>query len=336
MVASYTSSLRLTDQPTGDNPNTWGDIADANFGFVDKAIAGIARINMSGGSSYTLTANNGLSDEARNAQILVSGIPTSSNSIIIPAVEKLYTVYGFHTSVAGGLKIRTATGTGISFFSGEIFDIACDGVSVYKRNVNSSALQQSNNLSDVGNSVSAQANLGLKPEGHYIKSSSTKLELDVSALLSVIYPVGTVYANRLDNTNPGTLFGIGVWASAGTGRVLIGAGTGVDASGLSVVISASACGGSYTKTLVQANLPSIPVKLLTTGMNGTTAAAPQGALDRSDVYGLLGNTDTSASAKYVTSSRAGNGPAYAKIDGSSEAFSLQFPWYSVYYWVRTS
>jgi len=71
-------------------------------------------------------------------------------------------------------------------------------------------------------------------------------------------------------------------------------------------------------------------------MNGITAAAAQGALDRGDVYGVLGNTNTSASAKYVTSSQGGNGPAYGKIDGSSEPFNIQPPWYSVYYWVRTS
>lgn len=336
MPATYTSSLRLTDQPTGDNANTWGDIADANFGFIDKAIGGIARINMSGGSSYTLTTNNGLADEARCAQILISGIPTSSNSLIIPAVEKLYTVYAFHTSVPGGIKIRTATGTGVAVYSGEIIDIGCEGVSVFRRNANTSALQQSNNLSDLANATSAQANLGLKPEGTFIKSSGTTLELIMSAILSAVYPIGTIYTNRTDNTNPATLFGMGVWASAGVGRVLVGVGTGVDGDGVSAVVTAQSCGGSYTATLVEANLPAVPVALLTTGMNGITAAAAQGALDRGDVYGVLGNTNTSASAKYVTSSQGGNGPAYGKIDGSSTPFNIQPPWYSVYYWVRTS
>lgn len=47
--------------------------------------------------------------------------------------------------------------------------------------------------------------------------SNAKLSLaDVFALL---YPVGSIYANASDSTDPATLFGFGTWASIGAGKV---------------------------------------------------------------------------------------------------------------------
>ena len=41
-----------------------------------------------------------------------------------------------------------------------------------------------------------------------------------------IYPVGSVYINASDATNPGTLLGFGTWEEIGSGRVLVGQDTG--------------------------------------------------------------------------------------------------------------
>lgn len=41
-----------------------------------------------------------------------------------------------------------------------------------------------------------------------------------------IYPVGSVYINASDATNPGTLLGFGTWVEIGSGRVLVGQDTG--------------------------------------------------------------------------------------------------------------
>lgn len=37
-----------------------------------------------------------------------------------------------------------------------------------------------------------------------------------------MYPVGSIYINASDDTNPGTLLGVGTWEAFGTGRVLVG------------------------------------------------------------------------------------------------------------------
>jgi len=46
----------------------------------------------------------------------------------------------------------------------------------------------------------------------------------VQAALQLIYPVGSIYTNASNATNPATLFGFGTWVAFGAGRVLIGGG----------------------------------------------------------------------------------------------------------------
>ena len=48
----------------------------------------------------------------------------------------------------------------------------------------------------------------------------------VQTALQLIYPVGSIYTNASNATNPGTLFGFGTWAAFGAGRVMLGVGTG--------------------------------------------------------------------------------------------------------------
>jgi microcystin-dependent protein len=42
------------------------------------------------------------------------------------------------------------------------------------------------------------------------------------AFLNLLHPIGSVYINATDNTNPGTLFGFGTWTAFGAGRVPVG------------------------------------------------------------------------------------------------------------------
>lgn len=54
--------------------------------------------------------------------------------------------------------------------------------------------------------------------------SSTKLATTafVQTLLQALYPVGSIYSNATNSTNPGTLFGFGTWTAFGAGRVPVG------------------------------------------------------------------------------------------------------------------
>lgn len=58
--------------------------------------------------------------------------------------------------------------------------------------------------------------------------NSTKLSTTsfVWAMLQYIYPIGSIYTNASDGTNPGTLFGFGTWVAFGAGRVPVGYSSG--------------------------------------------------------------------------------------------------------------
>lgn len=57
-----------------------------------------------------------------------------------------------------------------------------------------------------------------------ISGAVTKTHAEINALPSFdqIYPVGSIYINAANATNPGTLLGLGTWVSFGAGRVPVG------------------------------------------------------------------------------------------------------------------
>lgn len=66
----------------------------------------------------------------------------------------------------------------------------------------------------------------------------------VFAAMQALYPVGTIYSNISDSTNPGTLFGFGTWVAI-AGRVVVG----LDAS-VSAFDTAGETGGSKDAIVV--------------------------------------------------------------------------------------
>jgi hypothetical protein len=322
MPSTFTSGLRLTNQANGENESTWGDIADNNYLFLDKAVTGIVGVDLTGSGSHTLTVNNGATDEARNALIRVSGIPTSANSVIIPASEKMYDIHMTHTSVSGGITIRTAAGTGVNYLTGQKGRVYCDGVSVYDLNPTVSALDPSNNLSDLENVSSARVNISVDHVGVSLDSTlavtSGALGVVASGILAgvagLLYPVGTIYSNRTDSTNPATLFGVGTWIAAGVGRVLVGVGAGTDINAVTCAFAAETCGGEYVHTLTVDELAS-----------------------HSHTLKEDGEVPTGNSSRRGVTTGSGNSNAGAIVSaGGDSPHNIQQPWYSVYMWERTA
>jgi hypothetical protein len=44
----------------------------------------------------------------------------------------------------------------------------------------------------------------------------------LATILNTIYPIGSIYTNATNSTNPGTLLGFGTWVAFGAGRVMVG------------------------------------------------------------------------------------------------------------------
>jgi microcystin-dependent protein len=74
---------------------------------------------------------------------------------------------------------------------------------------------------------------------------------EIRALIfATIYPVGSIYSNESDATNPATLLGFGTWAAYGEGRVIVSFKTGDPSFG-----TIGATGGAQTVTLSTAQIP---------------------------------------------------------------------------------
>lgn len=67
------------------------------------------------------------------------------------------------------------------------------------------------------NNLATQANLTALET-----TLNTAIAAAVAAAKSALYPVGSIYVNATDSTNPATLLGFGTWVAFGEGRVLVG------------------------------------------------------------------------------------------------------------------
>lgn len=121
-------------------------------------------------------------------------------------------------------------------------------------------------------------------------TSSSKI---AASAMNLLYPVGTVYINATDSTNPGTLFGFGTWVAWGVGKAIVGIDTGdTDFD------TAEETGGAKTHQLTQAELPSANLTAsVPFGSFSTSAGAGQslwsgGDDNGTDVTFALGGSNT--------------------------------------------
>lgn len=124
MASTYTSRLRLEKQASGENDTTWGTKLNTGIDLTDDAIAGMATINTTGGTT-TLSTNNAASDEARMAILKITGTLVSNATIEIPALTKKYVVWNA-TSGSFSVTVKTSGGSGIVIGQGKVEFIFCD------------------------------------------------------------------------------------------------------------------------------------------------------------------------------------------------------------------
>lgn len=146
MSTTYSTSLKLALIGDGEQSGIWGQTTNNNLGtLLEEAITGVASIVMAD-ANYTLTNYNGVSDEARNAVLVVTGANTAIRNVIPPVVKKLYTVVN-NTSGGYDIRIIGATGTGVLVPNGYTVLVYCDGVNFYSAlSTGASSLVTSNYL----------------------------------------------------------------------------------------------------------------------------------------------------------------------------------------------
>lgn len=225
MASTFSPSLKLELIGNGDQSGTWGTTTNTNLGtLLEQAITGVQAITMVN-ANYTLSDLNGVSDEARNAVLVVGGTNSAIRNIIAPSVNKTYIIA--NNTIGGfAILIKTSAGSGISIANGATQLVYCDGSEFYPAGFSSTGGTITGNLTVTGTTTLAAATATTPTTG----DNTTKIATTafVQTALQLLYPVGSIYTATVA-TNPGTLFGFGTWTAFGAGRVLIGNGGGFTA-----------------------------------------------------------------------------------------------------------
>lgn len=156
------------------------------------------------------------------------------------------------------------------------------------------------------------------------ESAIIEAQISIDSILNALYPVGSIYTNADNATNPATLLGFGTWETFGAGRVPVGFDT-----SQTEFNTAGKTGGAKTHTLTEAQLPSVSGSFVIHGQeNGTLFAAKSGKATGTLFSGKYGNLN------YYSGSQSYTNPGFAF--GGGQAHNNLQPYVVVYMWRRTS
>jgi microcystin-dependent protein len=130
MASTFSPSLRIELIGNGDQSGTWGTTTNNNLGtIIEQAVTGVQSIAMIN-ANYTLSNFNGVSDEARNAVLVVTGSNSAVRQIICPLVNKTYIVSN-NTTGGFAITIGGSTGSTVSIPNGVTAQVYCDGINFF-------------------------------------------------------------------------------------------------------------------------------------------------------------------------------------------------------------
>jgi hypothetical protein len=111
MASTYSSSLNLELQASGENSGTWGTITNNNLQKLESAIKGYVSVAVAS-TTDSLTASDGsTTDEQSNAIIKLTGSLTGNTTMQCEAVESWYIVDNATSMGTYTLGFKPAGGT---------------------------------------------------------------------------------------------------------------------------------------------------------------------------------------------------------------------------------
>ena len=329
MYVKYTGALDSTCTVT-IAPNTMKRVQ-----IIENATSGSQSIIVKQGSGATITVPNGTTKIC-----VLDG--AGSGAAVIDALENL-SITGDLTIEGDDLKMGTNTSGHVLVADGTNYNpvamsgdatIAANGAitiaddAVGADQLASNAVVNASIASGAAIAFSKMANLTINralttnsdgdiqvsnitaDEINYLDGLSSNIQgqLDNKTTISSVYPVGSIYINASNSTNPGTLLGFGTWAAFGAGRVPVG----IDSSD-SDFDTAEETGGAKTHTLTTSELPAHTHTVETKVSSSINGTFPLGS---------SGSTSQGTRASGST----GSGSAHNNVQ----------PYIVVYMWKRTA
>ena len=131
MASTYSSTLNLELQASGENSGTWGTITNNNLTKVESAIKGYVSVAIAS-TTDALTATDGTTaDEQSNAIIKLTGSLTGNTTMQCEAVENWYIVDNATTMGTYTLGFKPAGGTATNLVAGSKHILYSDGSTMF-------------------------------------------------------------------------------------------------------------------------------------------------------------------------------------------------------------
>ena len=151
MASSYSSSLNLELQATGENSGTWGTITNNNLQKVESAIKGYVSVTIAS-TTDSLTATDGsTTDEQSNAIIKLTGTLTGNTTVQCEAVETWYIVDDATTHGGNTLGFKPAGGTAVNLVQGAKHILYSDGSTMFDVLADAGNIKANGTLDVTGN-----------------------------------------------------------------------------------------------------------------------------------------------------------------------------------------
>ena len=131
MASTYSSTLNLELQASGENSGTWGTITNNNLTKMESAVKGYVSVAIAS-TTDSLTATDGTTaDEQSNAIIKLTGSLTNNTTMQCEAVENWYIVDNATTMGTYTLGFKPAGGTATNLVASSKHILYSDGSTMF-------------------------------------------------------------------------------------------------------------------------------------------------------------------------------------------------------------
>ena len=131
MASTYSSTLNLELQASGENSGTWGTITNNNLTKLESAVKGYVAVAIAS-TTDSLSATDGTTaDETSNAIIKLTGTLTGNTTMQCEAVENWYIVDNAATMGTYTLGFKPASGTATNLVAASKHLLYTDGSTMF-------------------------------------------------------------------------------------------------------------------------------------------------------------------------------------------------------------
>ena len=151
MASTYSSSLNLELQATGENSGSWGTKTNNNLQKLESAIKGYVSIAVASTTDALATSDGSTTDEQSNAIIKLTGTLSGNTTMQCEAVETWYIVDDATTHGGNTLGFKPAGGTAVNLVQGAKHILYSDGSTMFDVLADAGNIKANGTLDVTGN-----------------------------------------------------------------------------------------------------------------------------------------------------------------------------------------